>query len=183
MVVGPELNATEPAVAPDGSRLAFVSKGSLYLQEEGRLSMLVSSRLVSGPAFFADGRRIGFTDGPPGQRSIRAISMSGGETQSIEQGGDSFAPVFSADGTMGAYAMSETGGCQVWVRNLSSGATWRVTGRRVQQRRSRLAQRLADSPLRERLWSRIGFVRSLQYFRQTRLLGAKRQHALIVADR
>jgi hypothetical protein len=127
VVVGPELNPTEPAVAPDGSRLAFVSNGSLYVQEEGRLSILVSSHSVSGPAFFADGRRIGFAQGPPGRRSIGAISVSGGDVQPIVQGGDSFAPAFSPDGTMVAYAISETGASQVWVRNLSSGARWRVT--------------------------------------------------------
>jgi hypothetical protein len=127
VVVGPELDPTEPAVARDGSRLAFVSKGSLYVQEEGRLSILVSSGSVSGPAFFAGGRRIGFAQGPPGRRSIQAISASGGEVQAIVQGGDSFAPAFSPNGTMVAYATSETGASQVWVRNLSSGARWRVT--------------------------------------------------------
>ena len=65
-VIGPEGDPREPAISPDGSRLAFVSRGALFVQQ----IEVVSSRVTSSPAFFPDSEQIAFADGLPGRRSI-----------------------------------------------------------------------------------------------------------------
>jgi Tol biopolymer transport system component len=125
--VGPELDPIEPAISDDGTKLAFVSGGSLYVRDGGRLSRIYRSQYVSSPTFFPDGQRIAFAEGPQGRRSIRAVPVRGGEPQTLVQGGDTFEPSISSDGTLLAYAASESGGRQVWVRNLVSGSSRPIT--------------------------------------------------------
>jgi hypothetical protein len=124
---GSDLDAIEPAVSPDGSKLAFVAGGSLYVQQSGTPSLVYKSTAVSGPSFFSDGHRIVFSEGPPGRRSLRILALPDGPPQTIVQGRDAFAPAVSPDGSRLAYAMSETGGAQVWVRDLTTGTSHRVT--------------------------------------------------------
>ena len=121
------LDAIEPAVSPDGSKLAFVAGGSLYVRQSGTPSLVYKSTAVSGPSFFPDGRRIVYSEGPPGRRSLRILSLDGGSPQTIVQGRDAFEPAASPDGTRLAYAVSVPGGTEVWVRDLATGAAHRVT--------------------------------------------------------
>src|SRR5215471_17137816 len=78
IVVGPEWNPTEPAISPDGTKLAFVSGRSLYVWEGDRHSRVATGE-VSAPAFFPDGTRIAFALGRPGQREIVAVPVLGGD--------------------------------------------------------------------------------------------------------
>jgi hypothetical protein len=121
------LDATEPAVSADGTKLAFVSRGSLYVQESGSASIAYKSTTVSGPAFFPDGRRIVFAEGAPRGRSVRILSMSDGTSQTVVRGQDAFAPAVSPDGSRLAFVVSETGGSQVWFRDLTTGTERRIT--------------------------------------------------------
>jgi hypothetical protein len=125
-VVGTELDPTEPAVSMDGSRLAFVSRGWLFVKEAGSTSRIGSAG-ASHPAFFPDGRRIVFALGPAGRRSIRALSLEDGGTQTLADGGDSFDPAVSPDGRWLAFAAAETGARQVWILDLVTGARRRLT--------------------------------------------------------
>ena len=126
IIVGPEMDPIEPAVSPDGAILAFVSRGSLYARENGTLSLVFPSHVASTPAFFPDGRRIAFAEGPPGRRSIRAVSLTGGVAETLVAGPDSFSPAISPDGKLLAY-VSENGTRQVWIRDLTSGRSWQAT--------------------------------------------------------
>jgi Tol biopolymer transport system component len=126
IVVGPEWNSREPVVSPDGSRLAFVSAGVLYLWEGGRPSRLASVG-ISTPAFFPDGRRIAFTQGPPGHRTIAAVSISGGETVPLVSTGDCAEPSVSPNGRSLAFACEETGAKNIWIQDLTSGLSHRLT--------------------------------------------------------
>ncbi|HUI54214.1 MAG TPA: glycosyltransferase 87 family protein [Bryobacteraceae bacterium] len=126
VIVGPELDPIEPAVSPDGAVLAFVSRGSLYLRENGSLSLVFASHEAATPTFFPDGRRIAFAEGPPGHRSILAVSLAGGAAQTLIAGPDSFSPAVSPDGRLLAY-VSETGTRQVWIRDLISGGSRQVS--------------------------------------------------------
>jgi hypothetical protein len=125
-IVGPELDPIEPAVSMDGSRLAFVSRGSLFVRESESISRIGPAG-ASHPAFFPDGRRLVFAEGPPGRRSIRALSLEDGSLQTLVAGGDSFDPAISPDGRWLAFAAAETGARQVWILDLSSGARRRLT--------------------------------------------------------
>ncbi len=127
VLVPPEWNAIEPAVSPDGSSLAFVSGGDLYVRHGSAIERLWGSHTVSSPAFFPDGRSIGFADGAPGLRQIRAMPVAGGDARVLVSGGDAFAPALTADGRLLAYVEDHRGARQVWVEDLGSGERRQVT--------------------------------------------------------
>jgi Tol biopolymer transport system component len=122
-VIGPELDPMEPAISPDGSRLAFVSGGALFVQQ----GEVLPSRVVSDPTFFPDSAQIAFADGPPGRRSIRTVSLTTHAVRTLVEGGDVFDPAISPDGRYLAYTAAETGARQVWVQDLASGFRRKLT--------------------------------------------------------
>ncbi len=126
IVVGSEWNPSEPAISPDGTKLAFVSGGSLYLWEGDRRSRLATGD-VSAPAFFPDGGRVAFARGLPGRREIAAVSVSGGEAVTLVRRGDCTEPAISPDGLRLAFACEETGAEHIWIQDLSSGRARRAT--------------------------------------------------------
>jgi hypothetical protein len=127
VVIGPDENPTEPAISPDGTKLAFVSGRSLYLWEGERRRRLVSGE-VSAPAFFPDGQRLAFAQGPAGLRDIGAIATAGGEIEwLVRQRGDCTNPAISPSGRMLAFACEETGSEHIWIQDLSSGPARRIT--------------------------------------------------------
>jgi Tol biopolymer transport system component len=119
----PDAEGIEPAISADGTKLAFVSSGSLVLLENGVRSLLAGGKgalEVSGPTFFRDGRRIVFTEGRPGKRTIRSLAISGGVQQTLIEGGDCFEPAVSPNGSFLAFSCSGGGGTQVWLLDLKS---------------------------------------------------------------
>lgn len=120
------LDPTEPALSPDGTKLVFVSAGSLYLEEGGNRRVLAEGA-VSNPAFVPGGDRIVCARGRPGARSVQSIPLSGGSAITLVGGGDCFQPAVSPDGRYLAYACSATGGRHLWIRSLESGRASRLT--------------------------------------------------------
>jgi Tol biopolymer transport system component len=130
-VAGADLDAIEPVVSPDGTKLAFVSKGgSLVLLDQGVRSVLAGGDVageVSGPAFFRDGRHIVFAEGPSGHRAIRSVASSGNERRTLFEGGDCFEPAVAPDGSSLAFSCTGDGGSQVWLLDLKTGMRRRIT--------------------------------------------------------
>ncbi len=129
-VAGVDVDSIEPAISPDGTKLAFVSHGTLVVLEEGVRSVLAGGDAaleVSGPAFFHDGRRIAFAEGQPGNRNILSAAISGGETQTLASGGDCFEPAVAPDGGSLAFSCSGNGGSQVWLLDLKTRIRRQVT--------------------------------------------------------
>ena len=111
----------EPAISPDNSTLAFISDGSLFVKE----ALLAPE--ASDPAFFPDSQRLAFAQGFPGRRVIRVVAVTGGTPVTLIQGGDDFEPAVSPDGRLLAYVHQELGVRQVWIHNLESGGSRRLT--------------------------------------------------------
>jgi hypothetical protein len=126
LVDGPDVDAIDPAISPDGAMLAFVSGNSLVIFD-GEDQSLVASGEVSGPAFTPDGRSIVFADGHPGQRRIHMVALTGREPQTLTQIGDCFEPAVAPDGSSVAFSCVGGGGSQIWLLDLKTGTRTQVT--------------------------------------------------------
>jgi Glycosyltransferase family 87/WD40-like Beta Propeller Repeat len=125
-VGGDVLNPREPALSVDGTKLAFIAGDSLYLSE-GNVSRVVAVGEISNPAFFPDNSGIVFSKGRPGKRSIESISISGANMRTLIASGDCFQPAVSPNGQLLAYACSATGGRHIWIEELTSMTSRRLT--------------------------------------------------------
>jgi Glycosyltransferase family 87/WD40-like Beta Propeller Repeat len=119
-------NASEPALSQDGTKLVYVASDALYLKEGERRRILTAGP-ASNPAFFPGGTRIAFAQGVPGRRSIAIISTTSGTVLLLVKAGDCFEPAVSPDGRLLAFACSEMGARQVWVRDLITGVSRRLS--------------------------------------------------------
>ena len=87
------VDAIEPAISPDGTKLAYISHGTLVIPQTG----LRLGTEISGPAFFPDGQRIVYAEGRPGSRASR-IGVSGDEPQNPRTGETASNPPFLRTG-------------------------------------------------------------------------------------
>jgi WD40-like Beta Propeller Repeat len=120
------LNPREPALSADGTKLAFVAGDSLYLSEGSEYRVIAVGE-ISNPAFFPDNSRIVFSKGRPGKRSIQSISISSENMRTLVAYGDCFQPAVSPNGQLLAYACSATGGRHIWIEDLTSMTSRRLT--------------------------------------------------------
>ena len=115
----------DPAVSPDGSRLAFSSARTgnreIYVADTttGELRRLTASRTLDDrkPAWSPDGRRIVWQTGAAGRDAdlfvMRADGL--GKRPLAVAAGDDIDPAWSPDGTRIAFASNRSGGYDLWL--------------------------------------------------------------------
>jgi len=111
------LDAIEPAISPDGTKLAYISHGALVVPQTG----LRFGTEISNPSFFPDNQRIVYAEGPPGNRKI---AVNG---DLLTQEGDCFEPAAAPDGSAVAFACIGGGGSQIWLLNLKTRSRRQIT--------------------------------------------------------
>jgi eukaryotic-like serine/threonine-protein kinase len=137
-------DASMPAMAPDGSAVAYCSNrlgtDDLWLEplEEGRIGRKGARRLTNlspgpaTPAFSRDGRWIAFFRHFNGHRDLWAVPLNGGAPRALVEGaGDNIHPAYSPDGTRLAFVSNRSGHEHVWILPLQAlqpaGEPWRLT--------------------------------------------------------
>jgi hypothetical protein len=118
-------NAWHPAVSPDGTKIAFISRGSLWLKRVEAAPEKVAEGDLSDPAFFPDNQGLAFAQGTPGKRRI--MFVDGRARNPLIEAGDCFQPAVSPDGSALAFTCSAPGAEQVWIQVLASGVRHRLT--------------------------------------------------------
>ena len=115
--VGAELSPREPAVSTDGSRLAFVSGGALWLKDGNAVRSLIKAANIRDPAFGPSGSEIVYARA----NSVWSIDLTGTRNrQWLAELGEVYDPAVSPDGRWLAYAVQEARSKQIYLRDLSS---------------------------------------------------------------
>jgi Tol biopolymer transport system component/DNA-binding winged helix-turn-helix (wHTH) protein len=118
----------EPAISPDGARVAFVSTRSgateVWVSDADgarprRLTSFGGAR-VETPRWSPDGRRLVFSARAPARSDLYLIDAEGGVPARITEQSDALAPEWSRDGKSITFASRESGSWQVWRLDLES---------------------------------------------------------------
>ncbi len=130
----------QPALSPDGARLAFVGmeddiKGDIYVLDLARAD--ATPRKLTGrdtedgaPAFAPDGRSLYFHQRLPGHTERRIVTLRLDAPDSprvIETAGDASFPALSPDGTRLAFVSRRQNASAVYLMNLPAGLPQRLT--------------------------------------------------------
>ena len=94
-----------PAVSPDGSAVALVALGDLWLLENGMLTRLTDDRYAElQPAFSRDGSMLVYVSDREGSMDLWIRDMDSGDERRLTDDADTETmPVFSPDGTRVGY--------------------------------------------------------------------------------
>ena len=111
--------ACEPAVAHDGSRLAFVSLGELYLFDGRSSRKLKSLAFAHDPSFAPGDRDLVYVAAEPDHAQIVRIDLDTGEsTVLVDREEELASPSVSPDHRMLAFATRHSSNWQVWTEDL-----------------------------------------------------------------
>jgi Tol biopolymer transport system component len=126
----------EPAVSPDGGRVAFVSTRSgnpevwVTGRDGGTAMKLTSFRgaRIETPRWSPDGRRLVFSARRETRADLWVVEAAGGVPDSLTTGpGDAVAPSWSRDGQSIYFASRRSGAWQVWKLLVSERSAAAVT--------------------------------------------------------
>jgi hypothetical protein len=124
-------NPTEPSISHDGSMLAFLSNGALYISDGRTERRLNTSAPAHDPAFAPGDRELLCVTARAGQSQVVRIDLATGKSTVLISGHDDLArPSISPDRTTLAYASSETGAWQIWTKVIASGRNLQLTAGR-----------------------------------------------------
>ncbi len=129
---------SNPAVAPDGERLAFASKRSGHFeiwtsQRDGSEPVQLTrfeGPFTATPRWAPDGGHLAFTSRRTGSADVYVIPATGGTPRQLSQGtAADLAPSFSRDGRHVYFASDRTGTWQIWRKPLGGGSARQMTTR------------------------------------------------------
>lgn len=127
----------EPAVAPDGKRVAFVSDGSgsreivvLDLRRRARTQLTANpGRVEAEPAWSPDGKRIAYASAGRGETfDLYAMAADGSDKRRlVSDPGDDRQPAWSPDGRRVVFASNRAGSYDLWAVDPAGGEPERLT--------------------------------------------------------
>lgn len=124
----PTMNAgpTDPAVSPDGRRVAFSARGWIWLLDPatGRATRVTDGpHMDFRPAFSPDGRRLAFVRDDSRDTWIVVRELESGQERTVNTAAIELDPTFTPDGRL-VYASAAAGALDLWV-----GETEQLTAR------------------------------------------------------
>ena len=131
----PIADATDPAWAPSGLRLAFTrrvdGRRQIFLtsRDEPPKQLLADPAEAFDPAWAPTGEKLAFTSTRDGHREIYAVDVNGANLKRLTPGADSRNPDWSPDGERIAFESTRAGGTDIWTMRPDGSDVRRITAR------------------------------------------------------
>jgi hypothetical protein len=131
---------TDPALSPDGTRLAYITDvtggvGKLWTAAangtgaaRATTGFSFSGSIEAAPTWF-DATRLAFVSTAAGTADIYTLTVGASPALLEQTAKADIQPALNADGTLMAFVSNRGGDTEVWVRNMTTGASVNVTKR------------------------------------------------------
>ncbi len=126
----PRLQCVRPSPSADGTRVAALCSGRLYLFEAPGLGYPIEmiEGEVTDPALSPDGTRLAFSLRESGRWHLFELELSEESLRPLTTGeGSERGPRYAPDGQSLAFSRRIHGGWDLWLRDLRTGREWRLT--------------------------------------------------------